>query len=386
MWICKICRTMNQTTGACPRCGFDPGRDYETYATPAFFDCSSERSLKGLTERFLLSVDPDLTFCENCGGCRFYYSASSRKLVCCDCGKESVFNATEEDPLFGGIPVVPVSIGFNHVVGVKQDGTTIACGSNHRGQCDVGDFRTVRAVSAGFMNTLALREDGTVASAGFPESEAAEIDTWTDIVAVAAGKGFGAGLRREGTVCVSNTAAEYLKAAGSWKEIVSIAASGNSLYGVQRDGTVVSCRRDASSKRTSPILNWNDIAAVAVSEAFVFGRKHDGTVVSAANIAGTRIIGVRLEVSKWKDIQSISAGANHLVGLKNDGTVSAAALTEGAGFGLQTMTGWNGIRAISAGETYTIGIRDDGTLLIAGITTLDKQLSEWKDMLVPEKA
>ena len=384
MWICKVCRTVNQKTGACKRCGFDPGRDYETYATPAFFDCSSERSVEGLTKRFLQSVDPDLTVCESCGGCRFYYSASARKLVCCDCGKETVFRAAE--PLSGGIRVVPVSIGFNHVVGVRQDGTVIACGSNHKGQCDVADFRTVRAVSAGFMNTLALREDGTVASAGFPENEAAAIGAWTDIVAVAAGKGFGAGLSRTGTVCISNTQAEYLKAVSEWEDIVSITASGDSLFGVQADGSVLFCQRILPSKRTSPVVNWKEIAAVAANETFVFGLKRDGTVVSATRMPGTRALRVQTQLSELlKNSVSISASANQLVGLKRDGTAAAVGLTDGAGFGLRAISEWSGIRAVFAGETYTLGMTDDGSLLIAGITTLDRQLSEWKDLLLPEK-
>ena len=426
MWICKVCRTANEKSGACRRCGFDPGKDYESYPTAAFFDCSAERSVKGLADDFLRSVDPDLFLCGNCGGSRYYYSASGRRLICCDCGWETVLKAPVlKPPRETVIKIVPVSIGFNHVIGVKKDGSVEVAGNNNRGQCDVGEFREIRAVSAGFLNTLGLKKDGTVVSAGFSKEEKATIDTWTDIIAVSAGRGFGAGLRKDGTVCLScefrddpkqvvlangakltrlaNRSLSYLKDVQTWTDVVSITAHEKSLYGVRSDGTVLSCQSfESPSKLLSLIANWKDIADITVNNTCVFGLKRDGTVVSTARLTGGASAETLREISRWKDIRSLSASANQLVGLKADGLVVSVNITDSApfsdrfsagndftgsiSFGLKAMSAWHDIRAIYSGETYTLGIQSNGSVLIAGITTLDKQLSGWKNLLIPEKA
>ena len=45
--------------------------------------------------------------------------------------------------------IVAVSAGDYHTVGLKSDGTVVAVGGNHYGQCDVADWTDIVAVSAG---------------------------------------------------------------------------------------------------------------------------------------------------------------------------------------------------------------------------------------------
>lgn len=403
MWICKICRTANIEEGRCRKCGFDPSTEYETYPTLAPFDCTSVKSIAEATDAFLSSVSTDLSFCDACGGSRFYFSSALGKLICCDCGKETVlrFDHSGNDRK-SAMTTVPLSIGFNHVVGIKKDGSVVVIGNNFNSQCDVESFRNVRAVSAGFLNTLCLMQDGKVASAGFGEEEKATIDSWEHIVSVAAGKGFGAGLRDDGTVCISTETLDYLKEVRSWTNVVSITASNRSLYGIRSDGTVLSCQKALPSKIFSSILNWKDIISITANDACVFGLKQDGTVVSTVRLAGAGVSGALAEISEWRDIKSISASTNQLVGLKKDGTVMAASISGGSllferqtypknfignasSFGMKAMSKWQDIKAVYAGETFTLGIQNDGSVLIAGITTFDKQLSGWKDMLLPDE-
>jgi alpha-tubulin suppressor-like RCC1 family protein len=62
--------------------------------------------------------------------------------------------------------VVAVSAGFEHTVGLLEDGTMVATGYNGCGQCDVSGWKDVAAVSAGWCHTVSLLGDGTVVATG----------------------------------------------------------------------------------------------------------------------------------------------------------------------------------------------------------------------------
>ena len=62
------------------------------------------------------------------------------------------------------------------MVGLKSDGTVVACGQNDQGQCDVYDWTDIIAVSVGMYHTLGLKSDGSLIGAG------SNLDEQLDIV------------------------------------------------------------------------------------------------------------------------------------------------------------------------------------------------------------
>lgn len=40
--------------------------------------------------------------------------------------------------------IVAVSVGYDYTVGLRSDGTVVAAGNNHYGQCDVGDWTDIK--------------------------------------------------------------------------------------------------------------------------------------------------------------------------------------------------------------------------------------------------
>ena len=50
-----------------------------------------------------------------------------------------------------------LSAGYDHTVGLRSDGSVVACGRDDHGQCDVSGWTGVTAVSAGWYHTVGLR-------------------------------------------------------------------------------------------------------------------------------------------------------------------------------------------------------------------------------------
>ena len=83
--------------------------------------------------------------------------------------------------------------------GVKKDGTVVAAGNSHEGQCEVGEWTNVKQIAAGSGITVALLEDGTIISTDAERAE--ELAAATDVMAIACGTRGGSmyALKEDGT-------------------------------------------------------------------------------------------------------------------------------------------------------------------------------------------
>ena len=98
------------------------------------------------------------------------------------------------------LPGQVIDVGFYHTVGLRSDGTVLACGRNEEGQCAVDSWRDITAVAAGAYHTVGLRSDGTVVACGRNTENQCDVGQWRDIVAVTASDWATFGLRRGGTL------------------------------------------------------------------------------------------------------------------------------------------------------------------------------------------
>jgi alpha-tubulin suppressor-like RCC1 family protein len=57
-------------------------------------------------------------------------------------------------------------MGESHTVGLMKDGTVVAVGSNHCGQCEVEDWSNVVYIAACEQCTIGLTADGELLIAG----------------------------------------------------------------------------------------------------------------------------------------------------------------------------------------------------------------------------
>ena len=273
-----------------------------------------------------------------------------------------------------------VSVGKNHTLALKKDGTVWAWGRNDYGQLgqgSLGEFwypakveslSTVKAVSAGADYSLALKSDGTVWAWGsndygqLGQGNTAQrqsptlVSGLTGVVAISAGEGFSLALKSDGTV---------------W-------AWGFNAYKQLGDGT--------ATDRPSPVpvSGLNDVIAIDSGYYHGVALKLDGTVwVWGANyygVFGTNSIpsnsSTPIPSGTIANVSAIAAGDYHMLALKGDGSVWAWGLNGNGQLGDNTTTYSRGVagavvltgqyKSIAAGVNNSAALRTDGTLYTWG--------------------
>lgn len=163
-----------------------------------------------------------------------------------------------------------IAASDEHTVGLKFDGTVVACGKNDDGQCDVSEWTDIVAVATSYEHTVGLKSDGTVVACGYNEYGQCNVSGWTDIVAVATAGVHTVGLKSDGTVvaCGDN---EYGQCnVYCWTNIVAVATSDAHTVGLKSDGTVVAC--GSNSDGQCDVSDWklfdnfDDVVNRAVAE------------------------------------------------------------------------------------------------------------------------
>ncbi len=252
-----------------------------------------------------------------------------------------------------------ISAHNEHTVGLMEDGTVIAVGTDSHDRCKIKEWRNIVAVAAGGIHTVGLKADGTVVSTKEIKSDFSNPTEWKNIIEVAAGYCHILGLMSDGTV----TAAAWNRMddegecdVWDWHHIKSVAAGGRHTVGLRENGTVIAVGNNRYGQ--CDVSRWTRIVAVSAGHSHTVGLRADGTVVAAGSYGP-----VKCRVENWTDIIAVSAGIFHTVGLKADGTVVSEGKREN---GQCRVNAWKDIVAIAAGRDHTVGLRSDGTIAVAG--------------------
>jgi hypothetical protein len=196
-----------------------------------------------------------------------------------------------------------ISVGGNHIVGLKSNGTVVAAGNNDNSQCNINEWYDIIAVSAGTFHTVGLKADGTIIATGDNEENQCDISSWRDIIAISAGAFHTVGLKSNGMVVAVGYNEDGQCNIGGWHDIIAISAGTRHTTGLKIDGTIV------ESGYCSYTSDWYDITAISAGSYCTVGLKDDRTVIGDSGAA------------EWNDIIMISAGPRHTVGLKSDRTI-----------------------------------------------------------------
>jgi alpha-tubulin suppressor-like RCC1 family protein len=249
-----------------------------------------------------------------------------------------------------------IAAGMYHTVGLKEDGSVVAVGSNGYGQLNVSSWTNITAIAAGAYHTVGLTGDGTVAAVGYTGQGQLNVSPWTNITAIAAGAYHTVGLTGDGTVVAVGYNVYGQLNVSSWTNITAIAAGAYHTVGLTGDGTVVAVGYNGQGQLGVSL--WTNITAIAADTYHTVGLKEDGTVVAV----GSNGYG-QLDVSSWTNMKAIAAGMYHTVGLKEDGTVVAVGSN---GYGQLDVSPWTNITAIAADAYHTVGLKEDGTVVAVG--------------------
>ncbi len=269
-----------------------------------------------------------------------------------------------------------ISVGSDHTVALKGDGTVWCWGSNGYGQ--LGDGTTtnystpvqvlgltdVVFVAAGDCHSLAIKSDGTVwtwgrnnygqLGNGTYSSAAIPVPTKVvglkDVQSLTIGSSFNLAIKEDGTVW-------------TW------GYNGHGLFG---DGT------SSHSNVPKQISELSNIKQAVIGSNHCLAIKKDGTVLAwGANGYGQLGTGTTVnsttpvQVYKLTDVISVAAGNNHSLALKTDGTVWSWGYNGDGELGNGSTTNHyipkqvnelNNIKAIDAGYNHSTALKTDGTV------------------------
>ena len=169
------------------------------------------------------------------------------------------------------LPKDRLAVGFYHTLGLKADGSVLACGDDSFGQCQVGSWREIAAVAAGGWHSLGLRRDGTVVAVGRNTEGQCDTAGWTGVVQIATTDYASFGLCADGRVSATAFSVE------EWKNVLSLSAGTTALLALDANGRVL-----AHFFRTVDALDFSGIenaVAVAAGATHFAVLLHDGSVL-----------------------------------------------------------------------------------------------------------
>ena len=251
-----------------------------------------------------------------------------------------------------------IACGDTHTVGLRMDGTVVACGGSwsSNDECNVSGWRNIVAVTCGLSRTVGLCSDGTVVACGDNGDGACNVSDWTDVAAIACNSNHTVGLRIDGTVLACGRNEDGQCNVSDWTYVVAIACGNKHTAGLRADGTVIACGNNKYGQ--CDVSDWTDVIAIACDDYHTVGLCANGTVLAKGDNEDGEC-----DISDWSNIVAITCGGGYTVGLRSDGTVLACGWnTEGE----CNTSDWTNIAAVACYTIATVGLRSDGTVVACG--------------------
>jgi alpha-tubulin suppressor-like RCC1 family protein len=306
----------------------------------------------------------------------------------------------------GGLPVTNVTAiatGGNHTIFLKNHGTVLATGKNHKGQLGDGTntdrlnpVRTLSSLGGALSEIIQVSADGSTV---FLKSDGTVWATGTN----------GSGELGDGTTINRSNPIQVIDAGGSpLTGVIDVSAGSFHMVYLNNDGTVWATGKNdygqlgdgSTTNRINPVQvvdaggnPLTGVVEVSAGGSHTVFLKSDGTVwVTGGNGNG------QLGDGTWEPIRSnpvqvveaggnpftgvieVSAGEAHTVYLKSDGTAWAAGRNAQGTLGDGTFTdrinpvqvvdaggsALSGVSEVSAGYSHTVLLKSDGTVWATG--------------------
>ena len=171
--------------------------------------------------------------------------------------------------------ITSISAGYYHVVGVKSDGTVVACGENRFGKCDVSGWNNIKSVQAFHTWTLGIKNDGNIVWTGDKKT----LGSFSDIDSV--NNLFVLGIKKDKTLAIaddfytwkSHDPTDWLY---SLNNIKKVASSYGTIVVLFENGTVAGDNYKVGNIES--VKNWKNIIDIVTDGEYVVGLCEDGTL------------------------------------------------------------------------------------------------------------
>ena len=269
-----------------------------------------------------------------------------------------------------------LSAGAFHIAVLKPDGTVVAVGQNHSGECDVSSWTDIMDIRCGAFYTLGLKYDGTVVCAGLNGKATEAIGKWKHLIAISAGAYRIAGLKYDGTVVQYGfTSQQNRDTIASWKDITAISAGSYHLVGLKKDGTLVYAGAgEDAGLNTNLFKDVKNVTAIDSGKQFtVYLRDGKAYAEDYAYKGGSALEFVVDHYPKLyeplfedtcSDIAILKAGCGNLLGIALDGHIMITG--EDRNELKNGVSQWENMIDIDAGLEFVVGINKDGKILLTG--------------------
>ncbi len=246
-----------------------------------------------------------------------------------------------------------IACSYDHVVGLRADGTVVACGNNDEGQCDVSEWRNIVQVAATLGTTYGLQADGTVVSTSDLECE-----DWVDFESIGVFSATVTGKKRDGSVEIDAVREEDLS---EFRNLEIFTSSSESYIGVFPNGRVITAGDNENGQLD--IEHWRGIVDVTTLTNATVGLEAGGDVVCAGCEVDDGDQELLDQASRWTDILAIF-GESPILGLRPDGTLAAAVYEEDGEDVRDEIESWQDVIAADADIYLTVALHSDGTVSV----------------------
>jgi hypothetical protein len=246
-----------------------------------------------------------------------------------------------------------IAAGFDHSLGLKQDGSIVAWGYNLEGQCNVPEPNTdFVAVAAGFFYSLGLKQDGSIVAWGDNwEGQCNVPEPNTGFTAIAAGGAHSLGLKQDGSIVAwGYNGVGQCDVPEPNTGFTAIAAGVVHSLGLKQDGSIVAWGGNGVGQCNVPEPNTG-FTAIAAGGAHSLGLKQDGSIVAW----GYNRKGECNVPSPNTGFKAVAAGASHSLGLKQDGSI--VGWGDNGGGQCDVPSPNTGFKAIAAGWYHSLGLK-----------------------------
>lgn len=247
-----------------------------------------------------------------------------------------------------------ISTGWNHVAGLKQDGSVVCWGYNVYGECNVpAPNLNFTAVSAGYFHTVGLKQDGSLVCWGNNSYGLCTVPAPNQGFTAASSRYFhNVGLKTDGTVvCWGDNSYGQCAVPMPNQNFTAVSAGQFHTASLKSDGSVVCWGYNNAGQCAVPVPNQGFIATSA-GAYHTAGLKSDGSIVCW----GDNYYGECTVPAPNQNFVAVSAGSSHTVGLKRDGTVVCWGTNTNGECNVPYSN--SGYFAIGAGSSYTCAIRN----------------------------